>query len=259
MSKTLFLEGWRRSWKLLVIFMAVLTMYCAMIISMFDPSMGESLELMAASMPELFSAFGMSDAGSTLLEFISNYLYGFLLLVFPIVFMLILARRLICAPIEGGSMAYLLSGPNRRGKIILTQAFVLFSQLVLLVAYVTALCVIVSGAMFPGELPLGEFLMINVGLLGVHLFFSGACYFCACLWGGTKWALTVGSGLCIASLLLQMISRVGEKFEFVKYATPLTLFDPREIAVPHVMILILAGLLLYGLGSAVFCRRDLCL
>ncbi|MEG1742074.1 MAG: ABC transporter permease, partial [Acetivibrio sp.] len=76
MNRTLFKKEWKSNYKILLLFMAVLTMYAWMIISMFDPKLGESLEEMAASMPQLFAAFGMMEAGTTLLEFISNYLYG---------------------------------------------------------------------------------------------------------------------------------------------------------------------------------------
>ena len=49
-------------------------MYSCMIIAMFDPKLGDSLRAMAESMPQLFSAFGMADVGTTLLESIMGYL-----------------------------------------------------------------------------------------------------------------------------------------------------------------------------------------
>ena len=80
---TLLKKEIKSNYKILLIFIGVLTLYSSMIISMFDPKLGESLKQMAESMPGLFSAFKMSDPGSTMIEFISNYLYGFLFIVFP--------------------------------------------------------------------------------------------------------------------------------------------------------------------------------
>ncbi|MGE7787901.1 hypothetical protein [Lysinibacillus sp. NPDC096259] len=63
-------------------------------------------------MPELMSAFGMSNKGNTLIEFLSTYLYGFLLLMLPLVFIIMSANKLIMGYIDNGSTAYLIATPN---------------------------------------------------------------------------------------------------------------------------------------------------
>ena len=71
--------------------------------------------------------------------------------------------------------------------------------------------------------------------------------------------------MSIAFWLLQMLASVGEKFGFLKYLTPLTLFDPHALAAGGadawwpVLALYLAAAALFGAGVAVFSRRDLCL
>ena len=115
-NKTLFAREVRSSYKLLLIFLAVLTLYGSMIVAMFDPKLGDSLNLMAESMPEIFAAFGMLDVGATLTQFIVNYLYGFLLIAFPLVFIVLLSNRLVARYVDRGSMAYLLATPNRPRK-----------------------------------------------------------------------------------------------------------------------------------------------
>lgn len=71
---------------------AVTVLYAGVIIGMFDPELGESLALMRDAMPELFAAFGMADQGTTLLEFVVNYLHGFLLVVLPLVLAAVLVN-----------------------------------------------------------------------------------------------------------------------------------------------------------------------
>lgn len=88
---------------------AVVILYACVIIGMYDPELGESLALMRDAMPELFAAFGMADQGTTLLEFVVNYLYGFLLVVLPLVLVAVLASRLVVRHIERGSISYLLA------------------------------------------------------------------------------------------------------------------------------------------------------
>ena len=84
-SMPLFRQEARRSILLLVIFPGILALYASVILTMYDPELGDSLAMMKEAMPELFAAFGMSDPGSTLTEFLANYLYGFLFLVLPLV------------------------------------------------------------------------------------------------------------------------------------------------------------------------------
>ena len=95
MSLTLFRREVRAHWVLALVFAAVMTLYGSMIVSMFDPKLGESLAMMAESMPQIFAAFNMTDPGATLTEFLANYLYGFLFVVLPMVAILILAAGLV--------------------------------------------------------------------------------------------------------------------------------------------------------------------
>ena len=90
MNRTLLQRELKYSAKILLIFCAILTLYTAMIISMFDPKLGESLEMMKNSMPEIFALVGMDSPGTTLVAFINNYLFGFLYKVFPMIFFVFL-------------------------------------------------------------------------------------------------------------------------------------------------------------------------
>ena len=74
------------AFKLLAVVAAILTMYSILIIMMFDPSIGKLLEQLQQSMPEMMNLFGMGALTSTLTEFIANYLYGFLMLLVPLLF-----------------------------------------------------------------------------------------------------------------------------------------------------------------------------
>lgn len=219
----------RANWKLTALFAAVLTMYSVVIISMFDPALGESLTLMAQSMPELFAMFGMLHTSATMLQFLSNYLYGFLFVVFPLVLILLLVHRLLARYAERGAMAWLLATPVPRRCLVRTQACVLCLWVTVLTGYLTALCMICSDALFPGVLEKGGFLRVNAGLLGLLLFFAALCWLGACIFAGGRWALS-GGGLCVAFVLVQMAGQAGDCFNWLRYLTPLTLFDAQALA-----------------------------
>ena len=263
MNATLFKKEIKSNWMLLLIFLGVLSVYAGMITMMFDPKMGDSLRAMADSMPDIFAAFGMADVGTTLLEFIAGYLYGVLLIAFPGVFIVILANRLAAGYVDNGSMAYLLAAPVKRRRIMLTQAVFLVSCLVVMVGFVAGLILAFGESLFPGELEIGAFLRLNVGLLGLLLFFGGACFCASCFCNESKNSAAVSTAVVVYTLLLQMLSRVGDKFQNLKYATPLTLFDIDGLsagdATAWVMcgILYASGILLMGIGIWRFDQRDL--
>lgn len=115
MSLPLLRRELRANYKMILLFLAVITLYSTVIIAMYDPKLGASLDLMAESMPELFAAFGMTNAGATMLDFVANYLYGFILIAIPMLCLVLIAVRLVARYVDQGSMAYLLATPNTRG------------------------------------------------------------------------------------------------------------------------------------------------
>ncbi len=265
MNLTLLKREMKANYKLLLIFMAVLTLYASMIISMFNPKLGESLQQMAESMPQLFAAFGMMEVGTTLLTFMVNYLYGFLLIAFPSVFIILLSNKLMAHYIDSGSMAYLLATPNKRSTIAMTQAVFLVLNVFLLILYVTILSICVSEGTFPNTLEITKFILVNVGLFGLLIFLSGLCFFTSSVLKDSKLSNGLGAGFVVVFLLIEMISQVGDKFEILKYFTPLTLFDTKglmgydEKAIMMMMVLYVAGIVLFGLSIVLFDKRDLAL
>ena len=209
MNITLLKKEIKSNWLQLIIFLAVLTMYGVMVTMMYEPELGESLKMMAESMPEIFAAFGMAEVGETLLEFLSGYLYGMLFVAFPGVFIIILTNRLCAKYVDNGSMAYLLAGPGKRREIMRTQAIFMVGCLVLMVLYVFGLLAVTSEILFPGELDMAGFFYVNVGLLGILLFFGGAGFFVSCLSNESRHAVGFTSAVVVYTILVQMISQVG--------------------------------------------------
>ena len=68
----------------------------------------------------------MTNAGATMLDFVANYLYGFILIAIPMLCLVLIAVRLVARYVDQGSMAYLLATPNTRGTIVTTQLFSFF-------------------------------------------------------------------------------------------------------------------------------------
>lgn len=261
MNKTLFWKEMKSTLKITLIFALVLTLYVTIIISMFDPALGESLAMMAESMPEIFAAVGMLNDTSTLIAFLSTYLYGFLLIVFPLVCMYLLVRSLLVRYLDNGSMAYLLATPNSRNKILTTQIGVLVCNLLLLLIYIVFLAIGTSEVLFPGELDIQTFINLNVGLFGLWIFLAALCFSFVAFFSGSPLSY-IGIGACILFILMQMITEVGE-FKVLEYINPLQLFKPAELIASNSSaylnsgILGLCGIALFIASIFVFRKRDL--
>lgn len=264
-SMTLWKRELKANSKVLLIFLAVISLYGTLIVAMFDPTLGESLSMMANSMPEIFEAFGMSNPGATLLEFVGNYLYGFILVVIPLICIILLCNRLIVRYVDHGSMAYLLATPNKRVKIITTQAGVLCLSIFLLVAYAFLLIIVCGKIFFQESIDLSSFFLLNAGLLGLLLFYGGMAFLSACIFQETKLATGVGAGIAVFCVLVQMLSQVSDKLDFLRYLTPMTLFQVKELiaqdgtACLSFFVLYVLAAIMFIIGINVFQRKDLSL
>ena len=136
---TLYLREMKKSIKMLLIFGVVITMYVCSIIGMYDPQMMETLDSFYDMMPELMASVGMSIGANSLMGFMVSYLYGFILLIFPMVFCILRGNGLIAKYMDSGAMSVLLAAPIKRKKIVCTQLAVLLSGVCLLVLYITGL------------------------------------------------------------------------------------------------------------------------
>ena len=263
LNLTLLKKEIKSNYKILLIFLALVTLYSSVIVVMFDPELGKALNEMAESMGDIFAAFGMANVGSTLIEFIANYLYGFILIAVPSVAIVIIANRLVARYVDNGSMAYLLASPHSRREIITTQAIALSLTVFTIVAYATGVIIFVSAMSFPGDLDIEKLIQLNLGLFGLLLLLSSICFFGSTLFNDTRKANGLGGGIIIIAILLQMISPVGDKIEFLKYFTPLTLLDVNGIIAGNqtslmlISILFVLAIIIYAVSIQIFTKKDL--
>lgn len=263
MNWTLYKRGIQGSWKMILIFAAVITMYFTIIISMFDPALGSALNEFAKVMPELMDIVGMNPASAELVSFLEAYLYGFIMLVFPMVFCILSANKLIVRHIDRGSMTYLLSAPVKRETVAFTQMKVMVTGLFVLVFYATLLGIVNCEISFPGELDIRKFILLNVGALCLQLFIGGICFLCSCIFNESKYAVGVGAGIPTLGFIIQMMANAGKELENIKYATFFTLFDSDGIIAGEpnafwgMFALFIGAIILFSTAIIVFSKKDL--
>lgn len=260
---TLYKREMKGSLKMLIIFAAIISMYVAIIISMFDPEVMATLDSFYQVMPELMASVGMSAGATTLIGFMISYLYGFILLIFPMLFCILRGNTLIAKYTDNNSMVTLLSAPIKRRTIATTQLLVLISGILLLIIYISGLEIVIAEINFPGALVISELLKVNAALLCLHLFIGGVCFLASCVFSDTKYSIAFGAGIPALMYVLQMLANAGEKAEVIKYFTFFTLFDANSVvagesfATMGMLALLFGAILLYTIAVTVFCKKDL--
>lgn len=264
MSKTLFNKNWKSGWKLLVAFAAILTMYVAIIIGMYDPSDADMIGRLAGFKfsQNLLAAFGFETIDPSLTGFIASYLYGFLMPGLPMVYTVIMGNKLVASLVDRGVMAGILMGPVTRRRVALTQAVYLALTLAVLILYVTVLGLLISAQRFPGLLNVPAFLRMNVGLLALHLALAGISFFFSCLFNQTGASLALGAGIPTVFLLLRMLLNSSPRLKILRYGTIFSLYNASDIALGKPWLLPTAALcaialVLFAGGVVVFDKKDL--
>ena len=247
------------------IIFALLLMYTTVIIYMFDPALAQMLNDYQQALPEVMAAVGMTGTAANLLEWIQIYLYGFIMLLLPLVFIVVAVYSLVMRYVDRGSIAALLSTPNSRTKIIVTQLLSDYLWLVILMAAVTLTGIVSSEAMFPGELELSRYLLLNLGTLLLWFAVAAIAFAAACFFSESKYYYAVGGGLPVLFFLFQMMGNMGERLDFLKYLTLYSLLSAKEIVTGELgtevvlpcLALLGITVLLSVFGCLYFKRRDL--
>lgn len=262
-NMALYKREMKGSVKLLIIFGAIMTMYVSIIINMYDPQMMKTLDSFVEVMPDLMASVGMKANAANLLGFMVSYLYGFILLIFPMIFCILRGNALIAKYVDKGSMVSLVAAPIKRRTVAFTQMKVLVSGILLLILYNTIVELICAESGYPGELDIKELVILNGGLLSLHLFIGGICFLSSCIFSDTKYSVAFGAGIPAFMYVLKMLANVGGNAEKAKYFTFFTLFSPDGLiagessAIVGAFVLFAGAVVLYAFGIMIFGRKDL--
>jgi ABC-2 type transport system permease protein len=257
-SKTIFKQTLKQNWKLWAIFTLIMTGLVAMITLSFDPV---SLQQMQEQM-----AGGGRGSGMTinLLTMLSSIVYGTMGVLLSLVYVIITANSLIASQVDRGSMAYTLSTPITRTKVVCTQAIYLIMALFAMFATVTIIGLIAVAAAHGTAIDFAtmDFVNLNLGIF-LFAFATAGISFCAsCVFNLSGKSLAFGAGIPMAFFVFEIMSGAGSDFEFLRYLSLNTLFNASAITGGGSFIIQFAvmgaiGAVLYLLGIKVFKEKDL--
>ncbi len=240
----------------------VLVFYMLMIMYMYDPTMADAMMIYIETLPaELIKAMNFEMAEPTFTGFITGYYYGFIVQLFPMILIMMLSYRLMNKMIDRGSMAILLSTPNPRTRIAITQAVFSFLSATFIIVLIIVFAVLVSIG-FGYDLDVLRFIHVNAITWGYLIAISGITFMISCCFIEAKHALALIIGIPLFFFLVQMLTQVNDRLSWLQYATLLSLYQPNDILLgdPYLlptMILVGVGLVGYVIGVLVFKQKDL--
>lgn len=263
MSLALFKTTLKKNWILALIFTLVLLMYSGVMISMFDPATIDSLKQMFELFPpEVMSMLGFAESFSDMTGYLASWLYGLLMIGFPMVYSIMLSNKLVAKTVDNGSIACLLATPDSRTKIIVTKAIYAIISMIVMLTIVYAFNVTISNVMFPGSLNVETFTQLNITVLLVNLVVLAITFCCSCIFSDAKYAIGVSTAIPVGFLLIKMMSGASSKLDFLAKCSIFGWYDPMKIAggevavVANVAYLVII-IVLFVVSVIVFKRKRL--
>lgn len=245
-------------------FLGITLMYSTIATAMFDEEASALMQQFVDILPEpIINMMGFNNFGSELTGYLAAYLYGFIMFIFPMIFIVMLANKLISKQVDDTSMSYLLTTPNSRVKICTTQAITLLLNVFALITINVLIIIIISVIAFPGQLMIGRFIGLNFVLLSVLTIFSGLTFLVSVLISDYGKAVGLSSGLAGFLFIMNMIKNLNDDLDFFKYTTFLSLVDSDKILSSTSYTLIsggvamIIGISVYVLSVMIFNKKSL--
>ena len=201
-------------------------------------------------------------SGSTLVGFMSNSFYAVMAIIFPMSFAILMGNGLIAAQVDRGTMTCYLSTPVGRNRISVTSALCMIFYIVMIWVVASIVGLIVAELAQPDELDRAVFLKLNLGAVLYHLAVGGICFLASCIFNRSSHSLVLGCGLPLFFFVMNLLLKLSEDLEVLKYFTMNTLFDTQAVVSGgsygwKFAAMGLIAAVCYMSGIVIFRRKDL--
>ncbi|AUX09424.1 ABC-type transport system permease protein [Halalkaliarchaeum desulfuricum] len=244
-----------------IILTGVFGMLTAFLLAVF-PAMKEEAELIEEAYPEYVLVMLGFEEMHTIEGFAGGYIYPFVWILFGGVYFAYVGGGLIAGDIRSRKMDLTLANPVSRESVLAQKVAALWVPLLALNAGLLA--VLFLGSRLIGE-PLGFVDIAIVHLLSIPylLVCAGIGVVFSVVFDRVGRAQVSALGLVFMLWLVDGISLMEPDYEWVGDLTPSRYYDPsaillhEEYAFVDAAILLVAFLVLIGVATAIFTRRDI--
>ena len=243
---TLFLHDLRENRMLLLFFTFIIFVYTSISVYMFDPESTQAMQDLLDLMPEtMINMMGFTNLGTELTSYISNYLYGFILIIFPLIFIIMMGNKLISRHVDTGSMQFILTTPYSRIQVVVTQVVFYVISILFVIGINILILIAMAQISHPGALDIWAFARLNYMTISIHLLMGSITFFFGVLLQDNSRVIGLSGGFLFLQFVLSMIARIDESLSFLKYTTVFSMLDVTEILANVMPNLLQASIVLY--------------
>jgi len=177
----------------------------------------------------------------------NDLIYKIAGVLLPMIYVMIVGNKLLAYQVNDGSMAYVLSTPTNRKKVVRTQYFFLAISLVLMYVVITFGAYVsgVIGNAITHALPLSTFTLRTVlycfGSFSAIFCLMGVCFGASAICNKSSKSIAIGGGACVLAFLCCILGLFGNKvfvavgvgvkeMNFFNYLTVFTLIDTESMS-----------------------------
>lgn len=244
--------------KFLFVFTLVLCFFLIVMSYVFTPEAMNSLQ----EATKTSAVKNILSGNGTLIGFMANSFYALMAIIFPMVYSIMVGNRMIAEKVDKGSMAGFLSTPVSRNAITISSAIYLIFSLAFMWIVASLVGVAAANHFQPDALDVETFLLLNVGAFLYHLVIGGICFCSSCVFNSSKNSLTFGAGIPLFFFVVNMLLKLSDDLEGLKYVTLNTLYDTQSVVagsdyMQGYIIMGILAVLLYSVGILYFNQKDL--
>lgn len=237
----IFAQAIKRHWKLLVILTVLMSFYMFAFV---------------------FTCSQMPDATSeTVMTIIGAGFFGMMGIIFLIIYITSIGNKLVVTEIDKGSMSFALNMPITRLQIVMTKAIYYVLSIAFMIATVSIVGLVFAKS-FSVPIDYAIYFKLVLGYFLYAFAIAGICFFASCWFNKVAHSMMISVGLPVVFILLNAVSTVDKSFNFLKYFSLNTLFDPMNIIantnyVVQFVVMGLIGFVCFLVGITKFNTKDL--
>ena len=179
---------------------------------------------------------------------LSDLVYKIVGVLLPMIYVMVTANNLIVNQVNSGSMAYVLSTPTSRKKVIFTSYLFLFASLFVMYAAITGTALLseaIAGLMriaAGGERNMNALrtLLLCFSSFSALFAISGVCFGASTFFNKSRNAVAIGGGVCVICFICCIMGLFGNKvfvsvgigveaMNVFNYASLFTLIDTESV------------------------------
>jgi ABC-2 type transport system permease protein len=251
--KKLIVTEFKRNFKSLILWTSIVAGMAALMLLLypaFKDSFAQLEELLSIYPEDFLEAFGMGEGGLDMSDFygwfgVEGYLFVNLIGgSYPA----ILGGTILSKEEDDKTVEFLLSKPISRDHILFGKGLVVSINLLLMNAFV-GLVLLIAFTIY-GDLNVVVWLLFSFAPFILQMIFASIAFFISVFVTKSRKVLSAALGIVIGMYVVDLISKLTEEFEYLKYITPYEYINAVTIVNDEMIkpIYLLISLLMIGIS-----------